>query len=455
MRLVCDNCSASYTIEDELVGDRDFRVSCKQCGTPIVVKQSRAHTSSSTFAQTTEGPGLGSRQLSPRPPRPPASFAPTGDEAWFVLIDGAQKGPYRAHEVADLIEQGQMDWGTKVWREGFRDWRVARRDATLVTAVAGAKAVGDTMRLDAARTLVAPEDTLVEARPNVLLTTGSQRVSAAAQDELLQSTSDTQAIDERDLPEALRQERAAHKPPGAWNSPENAAFRAALGLPNDTQKLRSRAGSTPKSGPTFADTYRTASSPVRTGPVSEARAQHEGADDSEAWVPKPQSLFAVASIAFAGGVLVAAIASRFIAKPEEPVTSEPVVKAARSARDESAGPPPARTEALPATTPAAKPPEPVTTPPVLAPARELPEPHELRGAVRRIAPDVKRCLVDPKAGVEVALFIDGASGRTRDVNVRTVELAPARVECVIEAVRQIQLEPFARDEVKLEHRFMW
>src|SRR5262245_1705151 len=100
MRLVCEKCSAVYTIEDTLVGDRDFRVSCKQCGTPIV-RRTRADTGSTAVGQVTTNSGSG--PLSPRPPRPPASFAPTGTEEWFVWLEEGQRGPLQANQVAGLI----------------------------------------------------------------------------------------------------------------------------------------------------------------------------------------------------------------------------------------------------------------------------------------------------------------------------------------------------------------
>jgi hypothetical protein len=59
------------------------------------------------------------------------------------------------------------------------------------------------------------------------------------------------------------------------------------------------------------------------------------------------------------------------------------------------------------------------------------------------------------AGVEVGVFIDGASGHVREIDVRSARLPPGRVDCVIHAVKQIQLQPFKRTELRLEHKFSW
>jgi hypothetical protein len=87
--------------------------------------------------------------------------------------------------------------------------------------------------------------------------------------------------------------------------------------------------------------------------------------------------------------------------------------------------------------------------------RELPDPEELRAEVREVAPLVRRCLLNPAQGVDVDIYLDGPSGRVRDVQVRSPMLAPGRVQCITHAVRQMQLEPFVRHELKLMHKFSW
>ena len=465
MRLVCEKCSAIYTIEDGLVGDRDFRVSCKQCGTPIVVRHDRpSQPPSSGGAQLTPSiEGLPS-SLSRRPYRPPASFAPTGEERWFVWVNGKQTGPFRAPELAQLLEKGEMEWTTQVWRDGFKDWRAARRDATLVTAVAGARgSAGDTMRLNAARSFLAPEDTIVEARPNIFASS-SQRVSVSSKDELLSSASDTQTVDARELPaatEPIRTNLQPGGPPTQWHRAENAAFRAGLGLPQDSREnqVRIRSSGPPVRSPSSSPAP-SRSEAFRSAPTLMGRGKPDVSVDTsqevtgETWLPKPRSLLIVAALAFAGGVLAAAIAARYVSRREPPAVTQlksaPAAHAPANVPKVQAAP-----AAKPAAAPAPLPAQPAVTPSVAAPTRELPTPEELRSEVRRVAPDVRRCITDPVAGVEVGVFIDGASGHVREIDVRSARLPAGRVDCVIHAVKQIQLQPFKRTELRLEHKFSW
>jgi len=158
MRLVCDHCNAVHTIEDRLVGTRDFRVSCKTCQRPILVKGTRQLVAQT---QRVRPPGA-----SLPPPSLMASAAvrsvppevPSGRETWFVSIAGRQQGPHTAEQLASMLERGRIDWSTEVWREGLKGWRSARRDALLVTSVAGARGVAnDTTRLNAAKSFLAAE----------------------------------------------------------------------------------------------------------------------------------------------------------------------------------------------------------------------------------------------------------------------------------------------------------
>ncbi len=467
MRLVCDKCSALYTIEDNLVGARDFRVSCKQCGEPIVVRSAHQVPSERPAglvgglpppavgllsapgpSSTSERPAAAVRRESARPvpisiARSVSGFAPGGGEAWFVSLAGTQQGPYSASEFSRLLEQERLDWTTPVWRDGLKDWRAARRDAVLVTAVAGARGnAGDTMRLNSSRSFLAPDDTVVDLRPQALHP-ASPQVPAA--DDLLSSASETQTIDARSpavaaaIPKLMPSSR-----PAAWSSPENASFRAGLGMPADSiQILKAENMLKPVVGPP-ADAFRSAPALLRTGPATDSTVEYSlgpqvGSAPPGNWMPKPQSMLAVAAMAFAAGVVAAAGWGYFRSKqPQAPVQTQGVVTAAPRQ-------PPARTAPNPAITPA----------PSTESLRELPDPEELRAEVRHVAPDVRRCVDDPALGVDVDIYLDGPSGRVRDVDVRSPELPPGRMACVSHAVRQMQLVPFARQELKLMHKFSW
>jgi predicted Zn finger-like uncharacterized protein len=441
MRLVCDKCSSVYTIEDHLVGTRDFSVTCKECSSPIVVRR-EARPSLPSLS--------GSSALALSQPR---SFAPNGNEAWYVSIAGSEQGPYGAAELGRLLEQERVAWTTPVWREGLKDWRPARRDAVLVTAVAGARGhAGDTMRLDSVRSFLSPEDTIVDTRFGDLALAKPAHEQA---EDLLSSNSDTQALDMRQqgllLPDLKPSER-----PQAWSTPENAAFRAGLGLPADSAEVAPSGPALAERARTLGDAFRSAPSLMRATPSPESTAEislgtqtSRPVDVAEGWMPRPRSMITVALVAFSAGLIAAALWSYFagrrpavIARPVEMTERVSVAAEPASAPPMPSGlttggaaprPPTARAEAL----------------------RELPDPEELRAEVREVAPLVRRCLLNPAQGVDVDIYLDGPSGRVRDVQVRSPMLAPGRVQCITHAVRQMQLEPFVRHELKLMHKFSW
>src|SRR5215471_12602346 len=101
MKIVCDNCSTKYSIADEKVRGKVFKIKCKKCSHIIVVKGQEG-------AAATDG-------------APPAGFdqkdtrvfdysgfevkdgaqggAPAADAIWHLVIDREQVGPLTIAEV--------------------------------------------------------------------------------------------------------------------------------------------------------------------------------------------------------------------------------------------------------------------------------------------------------------------------------------------------------------------
>jgi predicted Zn finger-like uncharacterized protein len=468
MRLVCDKCSSIYTIEDSLVGERDFSVSCKQCGTPIIVRKARQVSSlpppPNTAVEAAQAPLA-------RPQRRQVTSG--GEEAWFVSIESAEEGPFNALELARMLEQERISWATPVWREGLKAWRPARRDASLVTAVAGARGyAGDTMRLTSSRSFLAPDDTIIEVAPRLLPEAAlyGQAAAAAPDDDLLSSNSETKALDMRAAVE--RETRPSHRPasyrPAAWSSPQNEAFRQQLRLDDSLER------SPPSHGgaPTLAEAFASAPSLIHSQNLSstELSLTTSRPPGEQGWSTRAQSFWAVAAMAFAGGVLVAALWARMIGptsaspKGTKPTATERTqtlsgspqkapLAATKSAAASSA---PANEKHATANAPSA--PESAAAKAeqnANGAVRELPNPDELRDAVREVAAEVKRCVVNPARGVDVDLYLDGTTGRVRDVQVRSPQLPPGRVACINHALSKLQVGPFARPELKLMHKFSW
>jgi len=97
MKIVCDSCGTKYSIADEKVRGKVFKIRCKKCSHIIVVRGGE-----------TGGPE--------------ATAAPASDGGWHLVIDGEQVGPLGDADVRTKIERGEVKADTYTWKEGFADW---------------------------------------------------------------------------------------------------------------------------------------------------------------------------------------------------------------------------------------------------------------------------------------------------------------------------------------------
>ena len=97
MKIVCDSCSTKYSISDDKVRGKVFKIRCKKCSHIIVVRGGE-----------TGGPET--------------TAAPAADGGWHLVIDGEQVGPIGDADVRTKIERGEVKGDTYTWKEGFADW---------------------------------------------------------------------------------------------------------------------------------------------------------------------------------------------------------------------------------------------------------------------------------------------------------------------------------------------
>src|SRR3954447_11610452 len=97
MKIVCDSCGTKYSIADEKVRGKVFKIRCKKCSHIIVVRGGE-----------TGGPE--------------AAAAPATEGGWHLVIDGEQVGPLGDADVRTKIERGEVKADTYTWKEGFADW---------------------------------------------------------------------------------------------------------------------------------------------------------------------------------------------------------------------------------------------------------------------------------------------------------------------------------------------
>ena len=95
MKIVCDSCSTKYSISDDKVRGKVFKIRCKKCSHIIVVR------------------GTGDA---------PAPAEVAGDAVWHRGVDGDQVGPLTDVEVRARLARGEITPENYVWKEGFADW---------------------------------------------------------------------------------------------------------------------------------------------------------------------------------------------------------------------------------------------------------------------------------------------------------------------------------------------
>jgi predicted Zn finger-like uncharacterized protein len=124
MKIVCGSCQAKYSIADEKVAGKVFKIRCKRCGEVIVVRGDQ---------EAAPEPAAGNGHA----PANDAAYEAPSDAIWHVVINGEQAGPYAPSQLAELIHAGQLDWEAYVWCEGFENWQPMRDVAELVAAISG------------------------------------------------------------------------------------------------------------------------------------------------------------------------------------------------------------------------------------------------------------------------------------------------------------------------------
>jgi predicted Zn finger-like uncharacterized protein len=95
MKIVCDSCGTKYSIADEKVRGKVFKIRCKKCSHIIVVRGGESA---------------------------PEEAAAPAEGGWHLVIDGEQVGPIADADVRTKIERGEVKGDTYTWKEGFADW---------------------------------------------------------------------------------------------------------------------------------------------------------------------------------------------------------------------------------------------------------------------------------------------------------------------------------------------
>lgn len=104
MKINCEKCQAKYSIADEKVRGKTFKIRCKKCGHVIIVRDKGAAAA---------GSGADAAPAAASAPEP---------AGWHVAVGGETIGPLSEHDIRARIEQGEYRQDASVWRDGFEDW---------------------------------------------------------------------------------------------------------------------------------------------------------------------------------------------------------------------------------------------------------------------------------------------------------------------------------------------
>ena len=186
MKIVCDACQAKYSISDDKVQGKVFKIRCKKCSNIIVVRggagaaEAPAAQEKDTrvydYGHDAADPGAGG-----------------GDESvWHVVINQDQVGPMTAAEVQQRFASGEIDGETYAWREGFADWLpLSQVDAfaayvasgSTTAAVGGGGGGGGAAAVSAMFGGGGEEAGTVRSDPGDLFSAASASASASAHDD--------------------------------------------------------------------------------------------------------------------------------------------------------------------------------------------------------------------------------------------------------------------------------
>ena len=133
MKIVCDACQAKYSISDDKVQGKVFKIRCKKCSNIIVVRGGANAAEPAAVPQEKDtrvydyGYDAGGD----------AGGGAGGDDAvWHLVINQDQVGPMTVAEVQQRFAAGECDGETFAWREGFADWLPLAQVDTFAALVA-------------------------------------------------------------------------------------------------------------------------------------------------------------------------------------------------------------------------------------------------------------------------------------------------------------------------------
>jgi predicted Zn finger-like uncharacterized protein len=132
MNVTCTGCPAKYSVPDDKVRGKKVRITCKHCGTNIVVDGSALGASQSALPEVDKPAAapavLATPSASAKAAPAPAAAAPVVTKAvatestWLVGFIDERQEQHPTSGVVDLYANGKIDDETLVWKDGMDNW---------------------------------------------------------------------------------------------------------------------------------------------------------------------------------------------------------------------------------------------------------------------------------------------------------------------------------------------
>ncbi|HEY1534208.1 MAG TPA: zinc-ribbon domain-containing protein, partial [Polyangiaceae bacterium] len=107
MNVTCTGCPAKYAVPDEKVRGKKVRITCKHCGTNIVV----------------DGSTLGADQsLAPKVAEPARPQPAAVEASYLVGFADDRQETHTVSEIVAMYGSAKLDDETLVWKDGMPDW---------------------------------------------------------------------------------------------------------------------------------------------------------------------------------------------------------------------------------------------------------------------------------------------------------------------------------------------
>jgi predicted Zn finger-like uncharacterized protein len=117
MNIACTACSARYGVADEKLIGKRVRITCKRCGTVLIVD---GHHSPPRVTASTSIPPSPPASNRPAPDvKPPA---PLPEPPFVVAFADGQQEPADVAQIVRLHRSGRLGTSSLVWRDGMADW---------------------------------------------------------------------------------------------------------------------------------------------------------------------------------------------------------------------------------------------------------------------------------------------------------------------------------------------